>query len=187
MHPLRRYLTELEEPVQDFARRVGVSRQTLYRIITGSQSPKPGLARRIVEATGRAVSFEALYDRPDQSSGACDASDEERQLEHDRIRQSLAIVAHHLAPDSATVPEDAFEIAAEAVLNTYVALSNVTTRQGHDRLYQALRPVLEEILREYLGPISRSDLDRGAKLATQLYYKAWQPDRRRQSEPRQAP
>ena len=47
MHPLKQYLQDVDEPLQDFARRVGASRQTLYRIISGVQAPKPALAQRI--------------------------------------------------------------------------------------------------------------------------------------------
>ena len=47
MHPLKQYLHDVDEPLQDFARRVGASRQTLYRIISGRQSPKPALASAI--------------------------------------------------------------------------------------------------------------------------------------------
>ena len=61
MHPLKEYLKAVDEPVRDFAARVGASRQTLYRIIAGAQAPKPILARRIVEATGGAVSMDTLY------------------------------------------------------------------------------------------------------------------------------
>ena len=41
MHPLKQYLHDVEETFQDFAARVGVSRQTLYRIVSGAQAPKP--------------------------------------------------------------------------------------------------------------------------------------------------
>ena len=188
MHPLGRYLKELEEPVQDFARRVGASRQTLYRIIRGAQAPKPTLARRIVEATGGAVDFEALYagsgERPAEKVVTLDAGEREELLDQDRVRHALAIVISHLSPAGQPEPPDeAIDIAAEAVVNTYAALSNITTRRGPDRLCQALRPVLEEILREYSGPPPPSALARGAALASQYYYRAWKADRQDRSAP----
>lgn len=181
MHPLRRYLIDLDETVSGFGERVGASRQTLYRIMTGGQAPKPALARRIVEATGGAVSLEALYAGCDEGKGAVvslPVNDEESLLDQERVRVALAVVVDNLSPaDGPAPPDEAVEIAAEAVVNTYMALSSVTTRQGPDRLRQALRPVLEEILREYWGPPPPSALDRGAALATELYYQTWRFDR----------
>ena len=182
MHPLREYLKDVDEPIQDFARRVGASRQTLYRIIAGRQTPKPPLARRIVEATGGAVSFETLYRGQGFDNGevvGLNAGAEEPLLDGERIRLALAIVINHLTPkDSPEPPEHAVDVAAEAVVNTYAALSAVTTRQGPDRLCQALRPVLEEILRDYSAPPPPLALERGAELATDLYYQTWKFDRR---------
>lgn len=173
MHPLKQYLQEVDEPIQDFARRVGASRQTLYRIIMGRQAPKPALARRIVEATGSAVAFEALYKRSRQQGEvvAMSFSTDAPPVDQARLKIVLAVVINHLLPDhQQNPPQDAAEVGAEAVVNTYIALSTVTSRQGPDRLRQALRPVLEEILRECSGRLPSSCLDRGAELATQLYY-----------------
>ncbi|GJL96083.1 MAG: hypothetical protein DHS20C05_24880 [Hyphococcus sp.] len=184
MHPLRRYLREVQEPVQEFAVRVGASRQTLYRIIGGKQAPKPALARRIVEATGGTVPLDALYKSGAVNAGAVVVmlSDKnETLLETARLRQAIAMVVDHMTPpDSPEPPEDASSIAAEAVANTYSALSKVTTRQGPDRLRQALRPVLEEILQEFgASPPSASALDRGTELAAQIYYQTWRPAQKR--------
>jgi|GEM_PF-1222563 len=180
MHPLKTYLRDMKESIADFGARVGASRQTLYRIIGGAQAPKPALARRIVEATGGAVSFEALYKGRSVSGGAggevigFSGGGEGAPLNQERVRICLAIVVDHLAPkDRPDPPDDAVAIAAEAVVNTYIALSAVTTRQGPDRLRQALRPVLEEILREYAAtPPPAAVLDRGADLATQIYFQS---------------
>ena len=178
MHPLRRYLQDVQEPVQDFAVRVGASRQTLYRIIGGTQAPKPALAHRIVQATGGAVSLGALYQGGNANAVAViDLLTEKntKVLDTDRLRQVIATVVYHMTPpDSPDPPEETAHIAAEAVSNTYAALSSVTTRQGPDRLRQALRPVLEEILREFGGtPPAPTALDRGTELAAQIYYRSW--------------
>lgn len=175
MHPLKQYLQDIDEPLQDFARRVGASRQTLYRIISGVQAPKPALARRIVEATGSAVAFEELYLKKGQRIGVANlkAANDVEGLDRSRLKVVLAIVLNHLLPpDIPGAPEQTAEVAAEAVLNTYAALSTVTTRQGPDRLRQALRPVLEEILREFSDCPPRSALDHGTSLATQLYFQS---------------
>ncbi len=175
MHPLKQYLTDVDEPLQDFARRVGVSRQTLYRIISGRQTPKPALAKRIVEATGRAVEFGMLYKIGRQETNVTELGNGKvaAPLNQDRLGSALSVVVNHLtAGGEFSPPEEAINIAAEAVLNTYVALSTVTTRQGPNRLQQALRPVLGEILREYSDQIPDSLLDQGAALATQLYFQS---------------
>lgn len=63
VHPLRKHLRDVSEPVSSFAARVGTNHQTLYRIFCGVLTPKPLLARRKVEATSGAVTFETLYGR----------------------------------------------------------------------------------------------------------------------------
>lgn len=181
MHPLRKYLNEMQESVADFGARVGASRQTLYRLINGRQSPKPALARRIVEATGGAVTLDVLFsvDGPDTAKVVAFAgNDEALDLDLHRLKLSLSIVINHLtAQDAPDPPDKAIEIAAEATANTYAALSPVTTRQGPARLTQALRPVLEEILQEYADPPPPAGaLDRGAQLATDLYFQSWRPE-----------
>ncbi len=173
MHPLKHYLTDVQEPVRDFAERVGASRQTLYRIFSGVQAPKPMLARRIVEATGGAVTLDMLYggSAPDSAEIiGFQAPDEEALLECDRLRLALAVVINHLRAEAAApVGEEMLAVAAEAVVNTYAALAQLTTRRGSARLAQALRPVLEEILKETGGSPGPAAIERGAELAAELY------------------
>jgi DNA-binding XRE family transcriptional regulator len=176
MHPLKHYLTDVEERVQDFAERVGASRQTLYRIFSGVQAPKPMLARRIVEATGGAVTLDMLYGG--EAPGSAEiigfhACEDEALLDSERLRLAIAVVINHLrAEDSAPVGHEMLAVAAEAAVNTYAALARLTTRQGPARLAQALRPVLEEILKETGGVPAPSALERGAELAAELYFQA---------------
>ncbi len=173
MHPLKQYLSEVEEPVRDFAERVGASRQTLYRIFSGAQAPKPALARRIVEATGGAVTLGMLYGADMPGSAEIinlNPRADEPALDHERLKLAIAVVINHLRPNEASISApEMMDVAAEAVISTYAALSKVTTRQGPARLGQALRPVLEEILKEFGGLPGPSALDRGADLAAQLY------------------
>ncbi|GJL91900.1 helix-turn-helix domain-containing protein [Hyphococcus sp.] len=176
MHPLKHYLTDVQERVQDFAERVGASRQTLYRIFSGVQAPKPMLARRIVEATGGAVTLDMLYGGEAPSSAEIigfHAHEDEPLLDSERLRLAIAVVINHLrAEDSAPVGNEMLAVAAEAAVNTYAALARLTTRQGPARLAQALRPVLEEILKETGGAPAPSALERGAELAAELYFQA---------------
>ncbi|MEM9014257.1 MAG: helix-turn-helix transcriptional regulator [Pseudomonadota bacterium] len=172
MHPLKKYLSEVSEPVASFAARVGASRQTLYRIFSGAHTPRPSLARRIVEATGGAVSFEALYGRrEDRADIVFLTRNQTDTIDRNRLSIAIAIVCSHLTPAGMrSPPEDAYMMASEAAANTFVALASVTTRIGTDRLQQALRPVIEEFLTEYCG-LSRSDQahDQAARLAADLY------------------
>lgn len=172
MHPLKQYLYDVEERVQDFAERVGASRQTLYRIIAGIQAPKPILARRIVEATGGAVNLSMLYGNDGGGEVIAlrgDAGDD--LLDPARLKLAFAVVVNHLRPEQAPpLPPDILDVAAEAAVNTYEALARLTTRLGPARLAQALRPALEEILKETGERPSASALDRGAELAAELYF-----------------
>lgn len=174
MHPLKQYLRDVDERFQDFAERVGVSRQTLYRIVSGVQAPRPMLARRIVEATGGAVTLGMLYGQEAQGDAEVvnlNAKPDDAPLDTERLKLALAVVINHLrAEDSAPSGPDVLAIAAEAGANTYAALSRLTTRRGPARLGQALRPVLEEILKESGGVPAPSALDRGAELAAELYF-----------------
>ena len=173
MHPLKRYLHDVDERVQDFAQRVGVSRQTLYRIISGAQAPKPLLARRIVEATGGAVTLAMLYGGVKGGAEiiALPVANDEAQLDAARLKLAMAVVINHLRPAHAPPAAAALlDIAAEAAASTYAALSRLTTRQGPARLAQALRPVLEEILKESGTVPAASALDRGAEMAADLYF-----------------
>lgn len=181
MHPLKQYLRDVEEGVQEFADRVGVSRQTLYRIVSGVQAPKPMLARRIVEATGGAVTLAMLYGGGPTSAEivSISARAEEPMLDHERLKIAFAVVINHLRPaDGAPLAPAALDIAAEAAVNTYAALAKLTTRQGAARLAQALRPVLEEILKESGTVPGPAALERGADLAAQLYIQARAQQRR---------
>ena len=173
MHPLKRYLHDVEERVQEFAERVGVSRQTLYRIIAGVQAPKPLLARRIVEATGGAVSLGMLYGEGKGGAEilAMPTVVDAAVLDPVRLKLAMAVVINHLrSAEASSVLPETLDVAAEATVNTYEALSRLTTRRGPARLAQALRPVLEEILKESGGAAPASALDRGSELAAELYF-----------------
>ncbi len=173
MHPLKQYLSDVQESIADFSVRVGVSRQTLYRIINRRQSPKPALARRIVEATGGAVTFDGLFFSDARAgSAAGSAGGEEAALDQRRLKTALAAAVHSLGPRSAPEPPAAtVEAAARAAADTYAALLPVAARRGPALLRQALRPVLEETLGELgLPPPSAAAMERGVRLASDLYF-----------------
>ncbi len=174
-HPLKEFLEAAGDSAPAFARRIGVRPRTLQAILAGEEWPSPALARRIVDATDGAVPFDALYgDFGDVADlGA-------RRGPDDTLDQALlAKVLCAAMKDFAGYPDcepwsREIEIAAEAVANTYAALARATTRQGlKDRVAQALRPVLEEILREYAASaIPPARLDETAQCLAGLYCEA---------------
>ena len=179
-HPLKSYLSDVEEPLQAFAERVGASRQTLYRVMNGVHTPKPVLAARIVEATGGAITFDMIYGDTVQNGAEIinlKPNADQDLLNYQRLHIAMTIVINHLTPKNVDADEDLVHVAVEAAINTYAALSTVTTRQGADRLSQALRPVLEETLQELKVPLSVSAVERGADLAAQLYQQTMTPPR----------
>lgn len=176
MHSLRKYLIDIGESTSEFALRVGASRQTIYRICKGDQSPKPELARRIVEASGRAVTLEDLYrEAPDAGQViTIDPATQKSTLDIEGIRIALAIVCNHYALKDKAFPSDAdLKIAGQAVIDTYTALRPISNREGNVRLRQALWPVLEEVLSSCAGPLPSTSIDRAADLAMQFYFQTW--------------
>lgn len=171
-HPLKDYIDASADTVAGFARLVGVSRQTISRIIAGRQSPKPDLARRIAEATGGAVPIETFYGPHVEDLAVRRAAED--ALDVDLLALILRFVLRTIASPSAPPPTDeTVNVAAEAVASTHAALARVTTRRGPDRLVQALRPVLEEILKECPELLLRQErLDEAATSAGALYFQA---------------
>lgn len=178
MHNLRRYLIELDESAADFAARVQTSRQTIYRICKGGQTPKPDLARRIIEATGGVVSYHDLYrERPDgDASDIFQASNmaDDAALDLGRVQIALSIVFNHLAPNNNTSPSGAdLTRAAVAIANIFKALEPITTRPREVRFQQALSPIIAEILERCSASASAEEVERAAGLGSQLYFQTW--------------
>lgn len=176
MHSLKQYLKSVEEPITEFAARVGASRQTLYRIISRAQAPKPALARRIVEATGGAVSLEALYqDAPHNVPALAGGAGDAVKLDDVRLKTAIAAVYNHFAPKGAAPAPDALVTSAVvAAMAVHEALSAITSRAGTERLAQALRPVLAEVLSDCGIRLAPHILERAAKLGAELYFDAFE-------------
>lgn len=174
-HPLLDYILATADTRTAFAARIGVSRRTLARILSGERAPRPEIARRIVEATGGAVSLEALFSvqggaLADLAGARADGEAIDAALLGPVLGHALAAMASPSAPAPSA---EMLEAAAEAVANTHAALARVTTRRGPDRLVQALRPVLEEIRKDFpeLG-LDPDRLDGAVRTAVALYYEA---------------
>lgn len=171
-HPLKEFLNAVDDSVSAFARRIGVEAGVLQEIIDGARWPEPPIARRIVEATDGAVSFASLFggERAPVDLAA-------RRANHDALDEAALSATLRGAMEQAVGAEKrrAFareiEMAVEAVANTYAALATVTTRRNlEDRVAQALRPVLAEILQDYAAnSATPRDLDQAAKRLAALY------------------
>lgn len=62
---LREYLFKKKIKLDDFAKKVGVNRSTLHRIMKGESDPSLSIAIKIVKATQNKVSYEKLCDIED--------------------------------------------------------------------------------------------------------------------------
>ena len=169
MHPLKQYLADVEEPLKSFAARVCVSRQTLHRIMSGAQTPKPSLARRIVEATGGAVAFEMLYDQIDRSFQPGGECSEPEGLRLASVKKSVEAALQVAMTSAAPPPSSLIDTAAEATMETYGVLRKLTSAKKHAPLAQAFRPVLEVVIREIGLRSTTALLDAAANRAAAHY------------------
>lgn len=172
---LRAFIEETGDTPAAFARRIGADVEMFRRILSGEATPDPSLARRIVEATSGALSFAALLGAREHEVGDISAHRRtDGEIDAGRLREAIAAVLPHLGElGRLEVSPAVLELAADAAANTYAALARVTTRRGPARLAQALRPILEEILREYSVPSPDwARLHDAAMAASDHYYRS---------------
>lgn len=147
-HPLAAFIDETGDTLAAFAHRVGAPDDLMKAIVADEAAPDPMLARRIVDATCGAISFEQLM-----SGRETVVLDLSQRLTADSAldlgRLATAIRESHAEAFEVRIPAAEFDIAAEAVAHTYAALARVTSERGVGRLAQALRPVLREILKDH--------------------------------------
>lgn len=184
MDALKTYLRETRTTPKAFAKIIGVDADLLERMLAGELPVEASLARRMIDATGGALILDELIDKDGADRVVIDArgrlSEGASQIDVERLEEVLAACLPGLTggerrKGDAQLPA----LAAEAAANTYLALSTVTTRQGPDRLVQALRPVIEEILEEMSAPEpARRRLDQATRQAAELYFQE-RPERRR--------
>lgn len=171
-HPLKEFLNAVDDSVTAFARRIGIEAGALQEIVDGARWPEPAIARRIVDATGGAVSFASLF-----GGERAPADLAPRRAGHDALDEAALSATLRGAMEQAVGAEkrrafaSEIDMAAEAVANTYAALATVTTRRNlEDRVAQALRPVLAEILQDYAAnSVLPADLDQAANMLAALY------------------
>lgn len=179
------YLRETRTTPKAFAKLIGVDAERLLRILDGAEPIDAGLARRMVDATGGALTLEDLA-ADGRSPGTVVVDMRSRiasdgvEIDAERLAKVLAACLPSLIGGNRRKGDDRLPgLAADAAIHTYLALSTVTTRRGADRLAQALRPVFAEILEDLTAPRSaHQKLDRAARQAADLYFQA-RPEKRR--------
>ena len=175
MDALLTYLRETRTTPKAFAKLIGLDAAHFERILAGEAGVGVELAQRMIDATGGALMLEDLVD------GAANIVDfrtgfasEGADIDIER----LAEILEHVLPDLIGGARRAGDkrlpgLAAEAAANTYAALSTVTSRSGADRLAQALRPVVSEILEELSVPHKkRGDCEKVVLQAAETYFQA---------------
>ncbi|MFZ5619178.1 MAG: hypothetical protein ACOZAA_17835 [Pseudomonadota bacterium] len=185
MEALETYLRETRTTPKAFAKLIGVEAERLARIIEGAEPVDAGLARRMVDATGGAL---ILEDLAAESAAAgvvvldmrSRLASDKNEIDAGRLEKVLAECLPSLVGGNRRKGDDRLPaLAADAAVNTYLALSTITTRRGADRLAQALRPVFAEILEDLSAPKSaRLKVDQTARQAADLYFQA-RPEKRR--------
>jgi hypothetical protein len=177
---LQNYIDAAGDAADDFAWRIGVSAERFRRILMAEIAPTPGEARRIVDACGGAVDFEAVYA---PFGGAPVAAIEDGSSADEFVNVPGLAASLRTALDetgqrgAARLPNEILLAVAEAAANTQAALAGVTTRRGTDRLAQALLAVLEETLKDFPatapGPQTAPV---AAQRAAALYYRDFPPE-----------
>lgn len=64
IHPLRKYLDSRNISVAEFAKTIGVTRQTVYDYLSFRKNPSPRVAGKIVGQTDGNISLNALFNIP---------------------------------------------------------------------------------------------------------------------------
>lgn len=185
MEALETYLRETRTTPKAFAKLIGVEAERLARIIEGAEPVDAALARRMVDATGGALILEDLA--AESAAAGVVVLDmrsrlafDENEIDAGWLAKVLAECLPSLVGGNRRKGDDRLPgLAADAAVNTYLALSTVTTRRGADRLVQALRPVFAEILEDLSAPKSaRLKVDQMARQAADLYFQG-RPEKRR--------
>ena len=184
MEALKTYLRETRTTPKAFAKLIGVDVEDLDDVLSGATAVDVALAQRMVDATGGALLIGDFVGNP--TNGAADIVDFRSRLaggaeiDTERLAGVLAEMLPALIGGARRKGDRKLPgLAAEAAANTYLALSTITTRAGADRLAQALRPVVAEILEELSAPAAaHRDLEATTRRAAALYFQAL-PEKRR--------
>ncbi|HNR77970.1 MAG TPA: hypothetical protein PKM48_12630 [Parvularculaceae bacterium] len=176
MDMLLTYLRETRTTPKAFAKLIGVDAAHFDRILAGAADIDATLAQRMVDSTGGALLLEDLIS--EAAGNVIDfrsrLASEGGEIDIDRLADILRGILPDLIGGARRTGDDQLPgLAAEAAANTYVALSTVTSRAGADRLAQALRPVVSEILAEMSVPHQyRARSDESIRQAVALYFQA---------------
>lgn len=182
METLLTYLRETRTTPKAFAKLIGLDADRLERMLAGDEAVDQGVARRMVDATGGALLLEEISNAGELS--VVDMRAEFVAVTAEIDADVLTVVLEKTLPaligGARRKGDDCLPaLAADAAVNTYAALSTITTRRGPDRMIQALRPVFAEILEDLSAPASaRQRLEGAARKSAELYFQA-RPQKRR--------
>jgi len=176
MDALLTYLRETRTTPKAFAKMIGLDAAHFDDILAGCASVDVSLAQRMIDATGGALVLEDLVG--DAVGNVVDLRSrfalEGSEIDVEYLAEILMIVLPDLIGGARRSGDERLPgLAAEAAANTYAALSTVTSRSGADRLAQALRPVVLEILEEMSAPNkSHGDPEETIRRAAETYFQA---------------
>lgn len=172
MTPLQAFLDATGESADDFARRTGADAGLLARVAAGEAAPDPKLARLIVEASAGELGFEDVYLNIDPDGAELiDISDRiDRRIDAPNMYKAAAITLRQVFADDPDRANDDLVIAVvRAVELTLATLAKISSRQGSDRLVQALHPILAETLAENDRPLSERQLSQTVRTLLEIY------------------
>ncbi|MCB2113573.1 MAG: hypothetical protein KDD85_08495 [Parvularculaceae bacterium] len=176
MDALLTYLRETRTTPKAFAKMIGVDISHFDDILAGVAALDASLAQRMIDATGGALMLEDLVGETGgeivdlRSRFVAGGAD----IDVESLAGILAMLLPELIGGARRSGDKRLPaLAAEAAANTYAALSTVTSRSGADRLMQALRPVVSEILEEMSAPRQpRRDPEAMIRRAAEIYFQA---------------
>lgn len=184
MDGLKTYLRETRMTAAAFAKLIGVDVETVDRLLRGDMIADFDLAQRMIDATGGALLHEDFLCVEPESRSVLDLRSRFRSqaegIDPSILAEALGRAIPALIGGARRQGDEHLpRLAADAAAHTYLALSTITSRRGPDRLRQALRPVLLEILEEMSAAETAFDrVDQAIETATTLYFQA-RPEKRR--------
>lgn len=184
MEGLKTYLRETRMTAAAFAKLIGVDVETVDRLLSGDVIADFDLAQRMIDATGGALLHEDFLCGAAEGRSVLDLRSrfqaKSEEIDPSILADALSSAFPALIGGARRQGDEHLpRLAADAAAHTYLALSTITSRRGPDRLRQALRPVLLEILEEMsAAEAAFRRVDQAIETATSLYFQA-RPQKRR--------
>lgn len=180
-HPFEKFVRDVGATLQEAARAMGMSACDVEAIVQGNRAPSLQQARLMVAYSGEVLALSDLLGAGNDT-GASEAgsaskivdvfqyteikqSDLNTELLQKRLREAMGDQFQNLGQEDLRILS---LLAAEAINQTFCALSVLKDHSREDRLRLALSSVLEQILQEWRAfdlQTSLSDPNRAANLA----------------------